>query len=160
MSLPNILLSLTKVINLSLAAVFFLRKSRSPINRSYAAFVLSVSFWAFTNAVFQAVDYKDTAYLWAILSYLAAIGIGASILYFPFVFPHDGLTKWGWKGRNYRKIIFWATLGVSVLEAVPGGVLKDVYLEPSGRGLITGPGLYLYAAYLISFFPLGASQSA
>ena len=75
------------------------------------------------------------------MSSLAVIGVGDSTLYFTFVLRHKELTKRAWKGRNFRKIIFWTTLGVSVLVVVPGGVLKGVFLDPSGRGpATTGPG--------------------
>ena len=125
MPLPNILLSFTTIINLSLAVVVYIQNRRSSINQSYAVFVLSISIWAFTNALFQITHSTGMAYFWAIVCYLAAIGIGASILYFSFVFPHGKLAKLGWAGRNFRKIIFWATLGISTLVIIPGGVLKD-----------------------------------
>ena len=56
-------------------------------NGVFAVTCLAVALWALTNELFRVNDAQAFAVLWAQVSYVAALVLGASFLHFSCIFP-------------------------------------------------------------------------
>lgn len=148
-STPILVLALVTLTNLVLAIFVYSKNRKSLVNISYSLFVFSVSMWAFTNALFQKSDSLNSAYWWAILSYISAIFIGSSLLTFSFVFSENDqdIIK-RFKGF-YGLIILIITVLITVFVSTPQVVLKRIAFENGVKSLITTPLLFLYAISIV-----------
>ncbi len=150
MSFPYFLLIVITVLNLALAIFVYSKNRRSSINLSFGLIALSVSAWALTNGVFQATEDLGIAFIIAILSYIAAVMIAASFFWFSLVFPEETSGS-----VNLKKRALIVSLPAMIgLILVPDFVTEAVTFTGYGKSIVTGPGLYLFALYVIALFAM------
>lgn len=140
------LLLVTTLINFVLGLIVLLNNPQSKINRSFFVVLLGIALWAFTNFAFRLSNTYTWIYFWAILSYASIIPIASGQLYFTHVFPSGKIKKW------LKLFILASTVILTTLVAIPGFVLERIEFVGESRPLVTGVGIYVYAAYLIAFF--------
>src|SRR5579864_3842187 len=81
------LLGLTAALNAGLFVFVYRGNPKSPINRSFAVFVLCLSAWSLIHLGFRTTGSDAIATELLKLSYVCALIIGASFYYFSIVFP-------------------------------------------------------------------------
>jgi hypothetical protein len=117
---------------------------RGSVQRTFAFAALSVAAWSLTNALFQLAASDRAALLWANLSYVSAVGIGASFFRLSWVFPSGERFPLG------KDLALWASgLAASALPFIPGLVVSGVSPD---RRLLTHWGLYPIAGFILGTF--------
>jgi signal transduction histidine kinase len=145
MDIRTLFLVLVTTINISLAALVFLKSKRSEITLSFIALVIGLSAWAITNALFFIANTREEAFFFAQLSYMSGILITTSFWYFSLVFPtsQQRITP------LHKLFIPAATILIWMIIWIPGLILQDVDITPGQQSLMTGPGLPLFGAFFV-----------
>lgn len=129
--------------NLTLAGFVLWHKHKAEVNRVFALTACTTALWTLTNALFRVTPSLAMAILWAQVSYLSAVLLGASILHFSWTFPLYRQVPMRWKAA------LWITaLIISSLPFIPGLIVQAINME-SIRSIDTNPGIYLVALFLI-----------
>lgn len=143
MSLPVLILIAVTLANTALCALVFLKKPNALVNRLFALVSLSAAGWTGTNALFQFTASSAMAMMAAQASSASSLLMSASFLHFSWVYPLRTL------GSRARLYLLWTTgLLLVLLSFVPGAVDHSVELAGTRR-IITGPGFYLIAIFLL-----------
>ncbi|MBV9829762.1 MAG: hypothetical protein JO001_29430 [Alphaproteobacteria bacterium] len=142
------LLVLTAAINGGLFAFVYLGNPRSPVNRSFAFFVLSLSVWALLHVGFRLVTSDTIANELLKASYVCALLIAASFYYFSLVFPD---------GNRPRRVYFGTLVAVTGLFSIvllsPGFLTGSIVHDSYGRAAILKVRDYLaFAAVFCALF--------
>lgn len=125
-----------------LSAVVFRSNPKQTANRTFALVAMSVAFWAATNALFRTIDDVGLATLWAQLAYVSALSTAAAFLHFSWVYPRRNAAHLA------APLVMWLlAILVSALTFVPGFIIRSLDLD--GRRILTAPGVYLVALYLV-----------
>ncbi|MBU4481455.1 hypothetical protein KKH59_04065, partial [Patescibacteria group bacterium] len=104
MTVNFILLLIFTLINLILAIFIYFKNPKDKINVWFSLITLSVALWAFTNAVCLRVETLKGAILWSQISYISAILIAGSFLYFSLIFPTSISALNEYQPKKYHKI--------------------------------------------------------
>ncbi|MEM5810075.1 MAG: histidine kinase N-terminal 7TM domain-containing protein [Candidatus Aenigmatarchaeota archaeon] len=148
MSLNFLLLLIATLLHLLIAIFIYSKNPKSKINLWFSLITVSVALWAFTNAICFKVKTLGAAIFWSEISYISAIFIAASFLYFSLFFPPEVSSLKKQLPKRYHKIylIFSVPL-VSIITLIPGFTIKTIILHP--WKIITGTGLYVFAIYFL-----------
>jgi hypothetical protein len=131
------------------------RAARRTENRVFAFVALSVALWTLTNALFRSAEDVERATLWAQLSYLAALSISATFCHFTWIYPRQPRSSH--LDRPVRRLALYGSGTVVVASTfVPGFVVRGIDLQT--RSILTGPGLYLVAVFLLGALLLAFSH--
>jgi hypothetical protein len=139
-----LLLIAVTLANLFLAFVVIRRKPHAEVNRVFALTAMAVAGWTFTNTLFQATASVRTATQAAAFSYLSAIVLGASFLHFAWIFPRRSTIS-----LQAKMFLWFLACAIGLVGFVPNTVIRAVEIT-SQRAIITGPGLYLIALFMVS----------
>jgi signal transduction histidine kinase len=141
------LLGLTAALNAGLFAFVYLGDRRSPINQSFAVFVLCLSAWSLLHVGFRTVSSDALASELLKLSYVCALLIGASFYYFSIAFP-DGKRP----GVLHTAALGLIAVLLSFALLTPGFLVGALVREPYGRAVILN--LSDYIAFAVAFLAL------
>lgn len=144
MGLPVLIPATVTLANAALAALVFLHKPKSLVNRLFALTSLAAAGWTGTNAFFQYTESVAAATLTAQISSVCALVMSASFLHFAWVYPLRTPIE---RSRVY--FLWTITLLLSLLSLWPGAVDRSVDLEGTHR-IVTAPGFYAVALFLFS----------
>jgi len=149
MNLIFIFLLIITGLNLFFAAFIYFKNRKSQINIYFSLVIISVALWVFTNAACLKVNTIEKAILWSQISYISAILIATTFLYFSLAFPAILSKSEKFVPRKYHKIYILLSVPlISIIILIPGFTIKNVILHP--WQIITGPGLYIFALYFLS----------
>jgi len=148
----TVALELVALINLGLG-VLVGRASRKEENRVFAVLAGSVGGWVFANALFRTAAGEGEAVLWAKLAYVAALIIAASFLHLSWVFPVHRFNRGSVRAVKAKFSLWLVAAILGILAFVPGFMVRSV--ELSSRAILTGDGIYLFAAFMAVCATLG-----
>jgi hypothetical protein len=147
-----ITLLLITLANSILASFVLWHRPKAEVNRVFALTACTTALWTLTNALFRITSSLDMATLWAQVSYLSAVLLGASILHFSWTFPLYRQIPMRWKAT------LWITaLIISSLPFIPGLIVQAIKME-SIRSIDTNSGIYLIALFLIATIGWGLAS--
>lgn len=128
--------------NALLGAVVLRSNARQAANRTFALLAFSVALWVFANALFRTATSPGTATLWAQLAYVGSLATAASFLHFSWLYPRHYIVS-----SVVKAAIWLGAAALSALAFVPGFMIETV--DVSARRIVTGPGIYLLALFLL-----------
>ncbi len=154
LDLESALLAITALINVGLVAFIYSRNRQSPVNSSFALFVLFLAFWALMILEFRTTPSDEAAIYYLKLSYIAALLLAASFYYFSLVFP-DGPRP----NAVHTGVIAFAASSLCTALLIPSFLTKEVVPHAWGREVILGlPEYLIFAPVFLSLFVGGQAR--
>ncbi|MFH0853972.1 MAG: histidine kinase N-terminal 7TM domain-containing protein, partial [bacterium] len=148
MDIKNVFLLLATIINITLSILVYLRSSKKVAHLAYSLFAFSVGLWAFVLAMFRYVTDLNIALWWMKISYIAAVIIACSFLYFSLYFPENKKLK-----TKTNFFILAPTILLSLLLLSSKFLVKEVIITSFGRDIISVDwGHIVFALYFTTFF--------
>lgn len=145
---PSVLLVVTALVNVGLVAFIYSRNRRSPVNVSFALFVLFLAFWALMILEFSITPSDQAAVYFLKLSYVAATLIAACFYYFSLVFPEGKHPH-----ARHTSFVVLATATMCIALLMPSFLTKAVVHHVWGRQVLLGlPEYVLFSLVFLSLF--------
>jgi signal transduction histidine kinase len=152
--LETTLLAITAAINLGLVFFIYSRNRASPINGSFALFVLCLSLWALFILGFRLAESDTVAVNFLKFSYVAATLIATCFYYFSLVFP-NGTRPSAW---HLRLVVLGASL-LSGALLFPSFLTGGVVRHPWGKEVLLHlPEYLIFATTFCTLFLGGQAR--
>jgi len=149
MDIKAIALLFVAISNFILASIIYQQNiPKIAYNIFYSFFAFFVGLWAFSMMMFRSVADMSYSIFWMKLTYVSAVGIACSFLYFILFFPKNKKLK---KITNFFICTFSLIMVILILSN--NFLVQKVILLPWGKEVITSKWAhFIFAIYFISFF--------
>lgn len=147
MELHSFLLTIASILNLSFGLFILFKERKHKYNIAFAFFSFFLFVWSFSILLFGIVS-SDNSSFWIKFSYVAAIFIGISFLYFAYYFPNDKKV-----GLRRTLLVSSVTALISVFVLWPDFLVEGTIDYSGGRKAILNLyGYTLFTVYFVSCF--------
>jgi signal transduction histidine kinase len=148
LDIPNILLSITTVVNAGLIWFVYERDKKNPINRLFAFFVMFIAIWALFILEFRLASDEMVALYFMKAAYVSALLLAVFFYYFSFLFPDKRQPS-----KMHAWLVILATTASVVYFVFPGTLVLDVTYNIWGKGVtLNSTGYTIFATLFILFF--------
>lgn len=151
LTLENISLASTGLINLILFIVIGLRNNKNKNSYFFLGFILSVFGWVTGVLFFRVLDNYKYLFLVTEFVYFWAIFIPLFIILFTRSFPRRNLDY----SILQRLFLLAPPFIFAVLTLIPGAIIKNVTLADQYRSIEFGHAYPFYVVYIITYFSIG-----
>jgi len=144
---------LTVAVLIDTGVIFFLIKAERPsaaAHQSFVVFMVCLVVWTLLHIGFRVITSDASAEILLKLSYVSALGIGASFYYFSIVFP-EGI----YPPTRRTDVLILITAAFSIALLMPGFLIAELRYEPYGRGADLRISDYIGFALLFLFLFIG-----
>lgn len=151
MSIANIFLLITFVINVALAMLIIAQAKGKNIKIFYALVTLSIAAWALAMIFFREAENAPSIFLWGRIVYFSAAFTPLFFILFSFYFPDDERSvPW-----YYMVILTLFTFFIAAFSLLSNYILESAQSTQGVNILNYGEGNVVYGLYISSYYVIG-----
>ncbi len=148
MNIKIIFLVSVAFLNFALGATILTQDLKSKINRWFATFAFSLSFWSFSMMMYENTpEIWTNVFAWSLLLHLAGALIAHSFFYFSLVYPDEKISFNKFVQTLYYVPIFL----IAYFLFVDKQIIVDLNFQNGVRNLTYGPVYFFYFSYFFMY---------